>query len=313
MTERTLSAIANTPAENALDGVLDEIEDYLEQRQDVRDGGDGVPQANTEMSLLSDLKWWRDSAKRTRSENANRTPENGPLQRAPEHVTGTNPALNPKAAWPFPERADKSQSLGETLRAKGFADVPRDQIPAKYRPDCSTNEQAGRIPALEATRINADYWRNAAYEQEGGAERSNAFEQAICAWKNAAYAAHDLLARPSSAVVPAEVMAKAAEFKGRADDAGFLARAIINSFSSTSSGPSEDEVIQRFQQWSILLDAKGAQEFWSDVHWLRTSSANSNMLHPCDNFGYVHADCTSACAREKNGQTPCAIKTPTSK
>jgi hypothetical protein len=48
-------------AVEALKGVLDEIEDYLEQRQDVRDGSDG-PRANTEMSLLSDLRWWRDSA-----------------------------------------------------------------------------------------------------------------------------------------------------------------------------------------------------------------------------------------------------------
>lgn len=45
----------------ALNGVLDEIEDYLEQRQDVRDGDDG-PRPNTEMSLLTELRWWRDSA-----------------------------------------------------------------------------------------------------------------------------------------------------------------------------------------------------------------------------------------------------------
>jgi hypothetical protein len=58
----SLSGPSHKPAAvEALKGVLDEIEDYLEQRQDVRDGSDG-PRANTEMSLLSDLRWWRDSA-----------------------------------------------------------------------------------------------------------------------------------------------------------------------------------------------------------------------------------------------------------
>lgn len=47
-----------TPKQQAFDSVLDEIEDYLEQRQDVRDGSDG-PRPNEEMSLLSDLRWWR--------------------------------------------------------------------------------------------------------------------------------------------------------------------------------------------------------------------------------------------------------------
>jgi hypothetical protein len=58
----SLSGPSHKPAAvEALKGVLDEIEDYLEQRQDVRDGSDG-PRANTGMSLLSDLRWWRDSA-----------------------------------------------------------------------------------------------------------------------------------------------------------------------------------------------------------------------------------------------------------
>jgi hypothetical protein len=43
----------------ALNGVLDEIEDYLEQREDIRDGSDGQQLPNEEMSLLSDLRWWR--------------------------------------------------------------------------------------------------------------------------------------------------------------------------------------------------------------------------------------------------------------
>lgn len=60
------SATVGTPAQNAR-SVLDEIEDYLEQRQDIRDRGDGSQGANEEMSLLSDLRWWR-SAARTQSE-----------------------------------------------------------------------------------------------------------------------------------------------------------------------------------------------------------------------------------------------------
>lgn len=48
----------------ALEGVLDEIEDYLERHQDVRDGEDGQPRPNEAMSLLSDLRWWRESGLR---------------------------------------------------------------------------------------------------------------------------------------------------------------------------------------------------------------------------------------------------------
>jgi hypothetical protein len=51
-----------SPALQALMGVLDELEDYLEQREDIRDGGDGTPRPNEEMSLLSDLRWWRSAA-----------------------------------------------------------------------------------------------------------------------------------------------------------------------------------------------------------------------------------------------------------
>jgi hypothetical protein len=40
------------------EGVLDEIEEYLEDCQDVRDGPDG-PRPNRAMSLLSDFRWWR--------------------------------------------------------------------------------------------------------------------------------------------------------------------------------------------------------------------------------------------------------------
>lgn len=56
------AAGGNSAAVQALGGVLDEIEDYLEQRQDIRDGGDGRQLPNEEMSLLSDLRWWRASA-----------------------------------------------------------------------------------------------------------------------------------------------------------------------------------------------------------------------------------------------------------
>ena len=42
-----------------MERVLDEIEDYLEQREDVRDGSYGEQRPNEEMSLLADLRWWR--------------------------------------------------------------------------------------------------------------------------------------------------------------------------------------------------------------------------------------------------------------
>lgn len=51
-----------SPAMECLKRVLDEIEDYLDQRQDIRDGGDGTPLPNEEMTLLDDLRWWRSAA-----------------------------------------------------------------------------------------------------------------------------------------------------------------------------------------------------------------------------------------------------------
>lgn len=43
--------------------VLDEIEEYLEQRQNVRDGGDGQQLPNEEMVLLMRLQEARRTAK----------------------------------------------------------------------------------------------------------------------------------------------------------------------------------------------------------------------------------------------------------
>ena len=57
----------------------------------------------------------------------------------------------------------------------------------------------GRIPALEGTRINAEYWLAEARHPD--VEHSSALlfaEQAINAWKNAAYAAHDRIAYTES-------------------------------------------------------------------------------------------------------------------
>ncbi len=41
------------------EALLDELDEYLEQREDVRDGSDGVPQANEEMNLLTSLRYLR--------------------------------------------------------------------------------------------------------------------------------------------------------------------------------------------------------------------------------------------------------------
>lgn len=104
-------------------GVLDDIEEYLEQRQDVRDGEDGVQLPNEAMSLLSRL------------------------------------------------------AEARTLWA-------RSSIEANTRP--------GRIPELEQTRINAEYWTTEARKiNVGGAEKQICMEQAVNAWKNAAYAMAD--------------------------------------------------------------------------------------------------------------------------
>jgi hypothetical protein len=66
-----------SPAVEALMGVLDELEVYLEQREDIRDGGDGTPLPNEEMSLLSDLRWWRSAAGLSSPPATNREDSNG--------------------------------------------------------------------------------------------------------------------------------------------------------------------------------------------------------------------------------------------
>lgn len=61
-------------------------------------------------------------------------------------------------------------------------------------------ERAGRIPELEPTRINAEYWLSEARHPD--VEHSSALmfaEQAINAWKNAAYAAWDKINASRSA------------------------------------------------------------------------------------------------------------------
>jgi hypothetical protein len=61
--------------------------------------------------------------------------------------------------------------------------------------------RAGRIPELEQTRINADYWLNEARGKnaEGRGDWLICAEQAVNAWKNAAYAAWDKLRSTESA------------------------------------------------------------------------------------------------------------------
>ena len=67
--------------------------------------------------------------------------------------------------------------------------------PSATSPASSTrvDDRPGRIPALEATRINASYWLNEARGKyaEGRGDALMCAEQAINAWKNAAYAAWD--------------------------------------------------------------------------------------------------------------------------
>jgi hypothetical protein len=46
---------------------------------------------------------------------------------------------------------------------------------------------------------------------------------------------------------------------------------------SPLAAPTDEEVFRRFQQWSILLDAKGAAEFWDDVDWLRKAPRSHSV------------------------------------
>lgn len=52
-------------------------------------------------------------------------------------------------------------------------------------------EQPGRIPELEGARISAEYWLNSARDIPTLTEAGITYEQAINAWKNAAYAMAD--------------------------------------------------------------------------------------------------------------------------
>jgi hypothetical protein len=61
-------------------------------------------------------------------------------------------------------------------------------------------DKAGRIPELEGTRTNAEYWaREARKLHVGHAEKQLCMEQAVNAWKNAAYAAWDKINASRSA------------------------------------------------------------------------------------------------------------------
>lgn len=48
----------------ALDSILDEIEEYLEDREDVVDGDYGQPAPNKEMRLLAELRAARSQTER---------------------------------------------------------------------------------------------------------------------------------------------------------------------------------------------------------------------------------------------------------
>lgn len=68
--------------------------------------------------------------------------------------------------------------------------------------------EQGRIPELEPTRRNAEYWRTSAHEQGNIDEKLLAMEQAVNAWKNAAYAAWDKInAAPALSTTPQKRLA----------------------------------------------------------------------------------------------------------
>lgn len=71
---------------------------------------------------------------------------------------------------------------------------------APYTPPTNaiTDSKPGRIPALEPTRINADYWFKAGQNERSIEAVAQCLMQSINAWKNAAYAAHDELARSAT-------------------------------------------------------------------------------------------------------------------
>lgn len=113
----------------ALNGVLDEIEDFLEQREDVRDGTDG-PRPNAAMSLLSDLRWWRtvlptkpEAQARTR---AGTTPtERKPSAEAAAEYAARNPLGGPaKVFEAMAERIRAGEEYYSVLDDYGFQVKP---------------------------------------------------------------------------------------------------------------------------------------------------------------------------------------------
>jgi len=79
----------------------------------------------------------------------------------------------------------------EPVPSNGSAEQSGAPGPVVVAPSSKEKPQQGRIPDLEATRHNAEYWLNAAREVEDRDEAVLAIEQVANAWKNAAYAMAD--------------------------------------------------------------------------------------------------------------------------
>lgn len=117
----------------AISNVLDEIEEYLEQRQDVRDGSYGTQLPNTEMSLLRDLRWWRVVIKPSPEDTrASRVKETYREERASAKILeaelraddGPN---NPAAAKGWPRYQAALHAHQDALRE--FLDAQADEAP----------------------------------------------------------------------------------------------------------------------------------------------------------------------------------------
>ena len=113
-------------------------------------------------------------------------------------------------------------------------------------PSDAPQADVGRIPALEATRTNADYWKHGAWNEPNREDALRCMEQAVNAWKNAAYAAHDALraAPPSSEPVAEKLreLCDRLDWQGPSREANIRltvaeARALLASTQPTSKEP----------------------------------------------------------------------------
>lgn len=105
-------------------------------------------------------------------------------------------AVRAKLLADLDEYFKEAQEMEDDQTLQGYH--PKERLEDFYRYSSAVDmdkpfdaSTIGRIPELEACRLNAEYWVSAGREEDNRARAVFAMEQAVYAWKNAAYAMAD--------------------------------------------------------------------------------------------------------------------------